>query len=331
MQKFLCRVCGAALYFENSFCIHCGTDLGYSRQERTIVPLNGEGIYVDQSGETWHRCVNLHLSGCTWLAPTKGDQCFSCCLTRTRPNDHDAKGLAQLREAERAKRHLIAELDALRLPIVTRSEDPHLGLAFDLLSSVSADVVIGHQNGVITIDLAESEDAHREEVRAKLGEPYRTMLGHLRHEVGHYFEGVLVFSDQERTSQAREIFGDDTRNYQDELNRHYAEGAPDGWESEFISKYATMHPYEDFAETFAHYLHINDTLDTAYEFGLARPAPHESTTFRDVVEEAWLPLSTALNQINRSMGHDDLYPFIIPDTVIDKLTFVSTLRTASQQ
>ncbi|GAB3526687.1 zinc-binding metallopeptidase family protein [Arthrobacter monumenti] len=327
MKKFLCRVCGAALYFENSGCIHCGTDLGYSRREQTIVPLNSEGAYFDSSGKTWHRCANLYLSGCTWLAADKGDQCFSCCLTRTRPNDDDAKGLVQFLDAERAKRHLIAELDRLGLPIVTRAEDPRMGLAFDLLSSVNADVVIGHRNGVITIDLAESEDAHREKVRAKLDEPYRTMLGHFRHEVGHYFEGALVFSDQERTRQAREIFGDDTRNYQDELDRHYAEGAPGGWESEYISKYATMHPYEDFAETFAHYLHINDTLDTAYEFGLARLAPHESTTFRDVVEDAWLPLSIALNQINRSMGHEGLYPFVIPDTVIDKLTFVSTLRT----
>lgn len=328
MKKFLCRVCGAALYFENSLCIHCGTALGYSRQEHAIVPVNSDGAYFDECGTAWYRCANLHLSGCTWLAPVKGDECFSCSLTRTRPNDHDAKGLAQFLEAERAKRHLIAELDALNLPIVTRAEDPHHGLAFDLLSSVNDNVVIGHNNGVITIDVAETEDAHREEVRAKLGEPYRTMLGHFRHEVGHYFEGALVFSDAELTRQAREIFGDATRDYQKEIARHYAEGAPDGWESEYISKYATMHPYEDFAETFAHYLHISDTIDTAYEFGLATPAPQEPTTFREVVEDVWLPLSTALNQINRSMGHDDLYPFIIPNAVINKLAFVSSLRTS---
>ncbi|MFB0836189.1 zinc-binding metallopeptidase family protein [Arthrobacter halodurans] len=330
MKKHACRNCRSALFFENSRCAGCGSDLRYSRKERAIVPLDASGAYVDRDGKSWHVCRNLGLSGCTWLADREGGQCFGCGLTRTRPNDADAAGLSQFVDGERAKRRLIAELDALGLPIVTRSEDPQGGLAFDLLSSADANVVIGHADGVITIDLAETEDAYRERMRAQLDEPYRTMLGHFRHEVGHYFETVLVFADGERTRAARALFGDDTKDYQAEIDRHYAEGAPEGWPERHISRYATMHPYEDFAETFAHYLHIRDTLDTAREHGLAPGAPAAgaadgSASFRDVVLDAWLPLSVALNEVNRSMGANDLYPFAIPDAVLDKLEFIDSL------
>jgi hypothetical protein len=316
------------VYFENSACLHCGTDLAYLRHSRALVAVDSQGRYVDASGASWYRCTNLLLSGCTWLAPESGGQCFSCELTRTRPNDNDAKGLSQFMAAERAKRHLIAELDELGMPIVPRADDPDGGLAFDLLSSVKENVVIGHAAGVITINLAESDDAYRERMRTQLDEPYRTMLGHFRHEVGHYFETVLVFSNDGRTREARDLFGDDTKDYQAEIDRHYSEGAPPDWTEGFISKYATMHPYEDFAESFAHYLHICDTLGTAREYGLISTTLQE-VSFREVVETEWLPLSIALNQVNRSMGKDDLYPFILSAAVIDKLEFVHGLRTSA--
>lgn len=316
------------MYFDNSTCLRCGTGLAYLRPSRAIVATDSQERHTDASGTSWHRCANASLSGCNWLAAESGAQCFSCDLTRTRPNDNDAKGLSQFHAAEQAKRHLVAELDELGLPIVTRAEDPDGGLAFDLLSSVKEKVLIGHANGLITINLAESDDAYRERMRAQLDEPYRTMLGHFRHEVGHYFETVLVFSDDSRTREARRLFGDDTKDYQAEIDRHYSEGAPADWNERFISKYATMHPYEDFAESFAHYLHICDTLDTAREFGLIASALG-GLSFREVVENEWLPLAIALNQVNRSMGKEDLYPFILSPVVIDKLEFVHGLRTES--
>lgn len=327
MKKQSCGACGSAVYFENSACLACGTDLAYLRDAGAVVAVDSQGRYEDASGGTWHRCSNLLLSGCTWLAAESGHQCFSCDLTRTRPNDSDAKGLSQFVAAEQAKRHLIAELDQLGLPIVTRAEDPDGGLAFDLLSSIKENVVIGHADGVITINLAESDDDYRERMRSQLDEPYRTMLGHFRHEVGHYFETVLVFSDEGRTREARELFGDDSKDYQAEIDRHYSEGAPAGWNEQFISKYATMHPYEDFAESFAHYLHICDTLDTAREYGLI-PTEQRDLSFRTLVEEEWLPLAIALNQVNRSMGKADLYPFVLSGAVIDKLEFVHGLRAS---
>jgi len=325
VKDFRCRVCASRLYFENSICVTCGTALGYSRREGAIVPVDTAGRYVDAEGLVWHVCRNLNLSGCTWLAPLDGGQCESCDLTRTRPGDADLVGLTNFPIAEQAKRHVVVELDALGLPVVGKHQDPVNGLAFDLLSSVLTGVVIGHVDGVITIDLAEGDSAHRERMRAQLAEPYRTMLGHFRHEIGHYYQWQLVRGEA-LTARFRELFGDETLDYQAAVDRHYQQGPPAGWEASFISTYATMHAHEDFAETWAHYLHIRDTIDTARAFELLTEGPSpDSGAFREVVSAVWIPLSVALNQINRSMGKDDLYPFVIPEPVLDKLDFVAAL------
>jgi hypothetical protein len=329
VKAFRCRVCDNPLHFENSLCVSCGNNLGFSRQERAIVPVDENGRYVDASGLVWHVCRNLNLHGCTWLATLEDGQCFSCDLTRTRPSDEDLVGLENYPAAERAKRHLVAELDTLGFRVVGKDPetggDPDNGLAFDLLSSVAENVVIGHEDGVITIDLAESDAAYREQVKQKLAEPYRTMLGHFRHEVGHYYEWQLV-RGYDLMNRCRELFGDESKDYQAEIDRHYREGPPEGWEASFISTYATMHPFEDFAETWAHYLHICDTIETASEYGLTAVAPVSVfSSFRDVVTGIWVPLAIALNMINRSMGKEDLYPFVIPGPVLEKLDFVASL------
>lgn len=325
MKAFRCRVCDNSLHFENSVCVSCHTPLGFSRAERAIVPLDQNGRYVDATGLVWHVCANLNLSGCTWLAPVEGGQCSSCDLTRTRPSDSDLVGLENFPAAEAAKRHLLVELDVLGFPVVGKDVDEEDGIAFDLLSSVAENVVIGHENGVITIDLAESDDAYREKVRAKLSEPYRTMLGHFRHEFGHYAEWQWV-RGEERMARCRELFGDESKDYQAEIQRHYDSGPPDGWEGSYISTYATMHPFEDFAETWAHYLHICDSIETAREYGLLTVGTlNDFSHFGDIVTGIWIPLSIALNQMNRSMGKDDVYPFVIPPPVLEKLDFVASL------
>lgn len=321
MRAFTCRVCDSPLFFENSVCVSCGTALGFSRTERDLVPLDADGRYVDQAGLVWHVCANLNLSGCTWLAPIEGGQCSACDLTRTRPAAEDLEGMAQFPAAEAAKRHLVVELDSLGFDLD--------GLVFDMLSSVDENVVIGHADGVITIDLAESDDARRERIREELGEPYRTLLGHLRHEVGHFLQSRLVTeAHPDRLARCRELFGDETADYQAAIDRHYAGGPPAGWEGWAITTYATMHPFEDFAETFAHYLHINDTCETAAAYGLVTVDVAAFSVFRDLVRAVWVPLSVALNQINRSMGKDDVYPFVIPAPVLDKLDFVAGLAGA---
>lgn len=291
-------------------------------------------------------CANRSW-GCNWSLPADhgASTCFSCRLTRRRPEADDTLALERLAETGKAKRRLLVGLADLGLPV-----EPYWrvdgGLAFDLLSSHSGlgPVVIGHAGGVITIDLAESLDAHREHLRVALGEPYRTMLGHFRHEVGHYYQWQLV----ERPAGAlldecREVFGDERASYTEALARHYATGAPPGWARTFISEYATMHPWEDFAETFAHYQHILDTLGTVAHGGLRIDASAlfgvraqdvvPRTSYADVpmavALEDWRWVSYELNRANRAMGKGDLYPFTIPPAVGRKLDLVHRVVTSS--
>ncbi|GAA1932132.1 zinc-binding metallopeptidase family protein [Nocardioides marmoribigeumensis] len=320
MRSFTCPGCGQTLFFENSVCLGCGQAVGYSRTERTLLLL----------GDTFTPCLNLDLNGCNWIPDVAGEQCFACSLTRTRPADGDLEGLPQYYLAEQAKRRLVDELDRLELPVRPRDEATGRGVTFDLLSSVAEDVVTGHADGVITIDLAEGDSAHREKVKDNLGEAYRTLLGHFRHEIGHYYWQVLVedpaeAGDAARREDFRARFGDETASYQDAIDRHYSVGPPEGWEESYVSAYATMHPWEDFAETFAHVLHIGDALETAHAFGLTVDPQVALRRFSDVVVGTWLPLSTALNQMNRSMGLQDLYPFVLAPAVLDKLEWVEGL------
>ena len=332
MRAFVCEVCGAELFFENSVCVSCGSAVGYSREQGRLVAVTDDQPI----------CANLNLCGCNWIADPSSalGLCFSCRLTRTRPADADAVGLAQYWVAEAAKRRLIFGLDELELPIMISNGS--VGLAFDLLSSSRSKIITGHLNGIITLDLAESNDAHREALRQSMDEPYRTVLGHFRHEVGHYYCELLALTP-DRRDEFQRLFGDETLSYEEALQHHYSAGAGQQWQGDFISAYATMHPLEDFAEVFGHFLHIADTLQTAGELGLL-PQPEQSgNTFTtvgtarklresllerpmaDVVGETWLPLTKGLNQINRSMGKPDLYPFVLAQPVIAKLAFVADL------
>ena len=209
MRSFACPVCGHLVFFENSACLHCGTELGYCRS-RTASWSRLDGHV---------RCANAEVARCNWLVDAPGLLCGSCALTRTRPADADLDALAAFADAEAAKRRLVYQLDDLGLPTD--------GLAFDLLSSAEEPVITGHADGVVTIDLAEGDDAHREALRVQLDEPYRTLLGHLRHETGHYYWTVLV---EPSPARFRELFGDERADYAEALQRHYSSPAPVGWE-----------------------------------------------------------------------------------------------------
>ncbi|GAA2070514.1 zinc-binding metallopeptidase family protein [Williamsia deligens] len=330
MRDFSCRNCGQQLSFENTLCLKCRSALGFHLPTRIIHVLDAdENVEVD--GTTVTRCANTVIAKCNWLVDADAPEglCESCRLTRTRPADGDTTALAEFARAEKAKRRVILELDELGLPIEGRDEDPETGLAFDLLSSENEKVITGHANGVITLDLAEGDDVHREQLRVSMDEPYRTLIGHFRHEIGHYYQMVLV-GDGPHRPRYEELFGDPDASYQDALDRHYNQGPPEDWKRDYVSSYATMHPFEDWAETFAHYLHIRDTLDTAAAFAMA---PAGATLDADLpgavgfdrIIELWLPLSWSLNQINRSMGHQDLYPFVLPAKVLEKMSFLHQL------
>ncbi|MGC2656042.1 MAG: putative zinc-binding metallopeptidase [Mycobacterium sp.] len=334
MRDFICPNCGQRLAFENSVCLSCNSRLGFSLEQMAFFVIADED--TEQSGvvpaSQYQLCANLHLAECNWLVPVQPVRqlCQSCVLTRTRPNDADTKALAAFAAAERAKRRLIAELHELKLPIVDRNQDPDYGLAFDLLSSEYEKVFTGHANGVITLDLAEGDDVHREQLRIEMDEPYRTLLGHFRHEIGHYYYYRLVGPSPEYVQEFTELFGDPDEDYQAALDRHYSEGAPQDWKKDFVSSYATMHAAEDWAETFAHYLHIRDTLDTSAAFSFApAAATYERRALGrsgfDAIVEMWLPLAWALNMVNRSMGKDDLYPFVLTAAVLKKMRFIYTV------
>ncbi|WP_293004522.1 putative zinc-binding metallopeptidase [Mycobacterium sp.] len=331
MRDFICPNCGQRLAFENSACLACGGRLGFSLDEMALLVI-GDG-YTAAPGtvaaDQYEWCANRHVAQCNWLVPvrTVRQLCQSCALTRTRPCDADRAALAAFAAAEKAKRRLIVELRELRLPILDRVADPDFGLAFDLLSSAEQKVVTGHAGGIITLDLAESDDVHREQLRVEMDEPYRTLLGHCRHEIGHYYFYRLIEPSPMNLAQFHALFGDPNADYQTALDRHYGQGPPHGWQREHISSYATMHAAEDWAETFAHYLHIRDTLDTAAAFSFASAAGTYERRFVgrrgfDTMIAMWLPLAWALNMVNRSMGKDDLYPFVLPSAVQNKMRFI---------
>ena len=247
MRAFTCPVCRHLVTFESTECLHCGTWLAFDWDAREIVRLGFE-------------CANRGLIACNGQG--KG-LCVACRLTRTRPPDDT---LAQWATAEAAKRRLVFELLELGLPLGG-------GLAFDLLSSAVEPVTTGHADGVITLDLAEADPVAREQRRTQLHEPYRTLLGHMRHEVGHYFQPILAPEGSKALERCRALMGDERADYAQAMERHYAEGPPADWAERFVSAYATMHPWEDWAETFAHYLHIRDVLQTAVAYGITVSGP----------------------------------------------------------
>ena len=322
MRSFSCDTCGQLVFFENTVCLRCGSDLGFEPRRGELVALS--------SGAA--RCANLELAGCNWLVDAPGELCGSCRLTRTRPSDADAEGIERFRDAEAAKRWLLFELGELGLPVQSWRERDG-GLAFELLSGDRGAVTTGHADGVVTLDVAESDDAHREALREQLGEPYRTVPSLLPHQIPNY--SVPLRGPEGRAgAPCRELFGDEREDYGAALERHYETGPPPDWSQRFVSAYATMHPWEDWAETFAHYLHIWDTLQTAGAFGVnvrgaEAPAP-DGGDFQELLDD-WLPLTYALNALSRSMGRDDLYPFVLPAPVVEKLAFVQERVTAASR
>jgi hypothetical protein len=350
MRLFECQHCGQLLYFENTRCERCGHVLGYLPDRATLSAL------APQDGQRWRPliapeqlqrfCANAAHDACNWLVPATAAQAFcpACRLNRTIPDLGPPEHLLRWQRLEAAKHRLVYSLLRLGLPLVSKFEDPLAGLAFDFLAGPGAtfqdttQVITGHAQGLITINIAEADDAERERARQDMAEPYRTLLGHFRHEIGHYYWERLV-RDSLWLDAFRTMFGDERQDYAACLQAHHAAGPPPGWRERFVSGYASAHPWEDFAESWAHYLHIVDTLETATAFGLRvqpvagrDPAltteiafdPYRQIDF-DALVGAWLPLTYAVNSLNQSVGQPDLYPFVLAPTVMGKLRFVHGL------
>jgi hypothetical protein len=343
MKLFSCQSCGNVLYFENRSCGRCGCRLGHAPEREMLLALepDGAGFRASGSGVRRFLCDNAAHDACNWLVPegSAGGYCLACRHNGTIPDLSLPDNLRGWRELEGAKHRLFYSLLRWQLPLRTRAEDPQHGLIFNFLADTpAAKIMTGHENGLVTIALAEADDIERERRRLEMGEPYRTLLGHFRHEVGHHFWDLLV-RDGGQLEACRGLFGDDSANYQAALKRHYGEGAPPDWQQRYVSAYATVHPWEDFAETWAHYVHIVDTLEMAGNFGIeVRPAVDTSGALSasidfdpylvadfDRVAQAWLPFVFAMNSVSRAIGVRDMYPFILAPPVIDKLKFIHRL------
>jgi hypothetical protein len=348
MKLFQCQTCSQVLFFHNMRCESCGSRLGYLPESAELSVVNDQGDAWEPSvtpGVQRRFCSNAGYDACNWLlAPdTAEDYCLACRHNRVVPDLSEPDNLQAWLKMERAKRHLFYSLLRLHLPLANRIDDPQYGLAFDFLKdppggNPAERVMTGHDDGVITLNIKEADDAVREKARLAFHEPYRTLLGHFRHEIGHYFWDRLL-KDQPGLQQYRAIFGDETADYGDALRSYYANGPAPNWQQDFVSAYASAHSWEDFAETWAHYLHIVDTLEMARDYGIQVHPVVESTGLPDTeigfdphgpvsidqLVGAWLPLTLAVNSINRCMGQPDLYPFILSPAVIGKLGFIHDL------
>ncbi|GGE20846.1 hypothetical protein GCM10011390_45180 [Aureimonas endophytica] len=346
MKLFSCPSCQQVVFFPNVVCERCNHALGYEPNSNRMLALEPaeDGFWTSvgrgADGSGWKYDANYQYGVCNWLLPSDSPDTLSLAsrFNLVIPNLDEPDNLVLWQKMELAKQRLFYGLLRLKLPLVTRAEHPE-GLGFQFLSDEGGKVMTGHDQGLITIALVEADDAEREKRRTAMGEPYRTLLGHFRHEIGHWYWDRLV-RDGGALEECRAIFGNDEEDYNQALQNHYANGPKPNWQNEYVSAYAGAHPWEDFAETWAHYLHIIDTLEVGGSYGIAlHPKAdregvlttdldfnaYDGTTSIETIVDAWLALSAALNSFNRAMGHQDLYPFVLSPTVTAKLGFIHDL------
>ncbi len=344
MKLFTCKNCRNTVYFENHTCLRCSAPLGFDPQSLSLVTLSPSQVqneYTDtkDKNKQYKYCLNLQQGGCNWLLPVGEDKvyCMACELNNTIPALYIPENLRSWQKIEVAKHRLVYSLLRLKLPLKSKAEDMQEGLTFEFLANINANEMImtGHENGVITLNISEADEVELVRHKHDLGENYRTLLGHLRHEIGHYYWDRLI-ANGPYLNEFRAVFGDEQQDYAKALEAYYAGTPPVDWMNRYISMYATSHPWEDWAETFAHYLHMMDTMETAYSFGISidpeevRDAtmeadihknPYEVEKFEKILK-MWLPLTFAVNSLNRSMGYADFYPFVISKEVEKKLAFI---------
>lgn len=350
MDTYQCS-CGNTLFFENSVCYQCGKQTGFVPQLMRMVDIEAASTDTWQSqqlpGQLFRKCSNYsEHEVCNWLIPADESNhlCPACQLNKIIPDLSKSENKGRWYRLERSKRRTLYSLYKLGLQVPSMYKDPELGLEFCFMEDIKEyqpftqelitynQIMTGHHSGTITINIEEADPILREVMRQNMNEPYRTTLGHIRHETGHYFWDRLI-SGTYKIDSFRQVFGDEQKNYQQSLQRYYQQGPRADWQTEFISAYASSHPWEDWAECWAHYLHMTDTMETANHFALSlqdEPVPsvlssndsnQDATSFDDIIT-SWLQLTNAMNALNRSMGLPDAYPFSISEKVAEKLTYI---------
>ncbi len=340
MKIFHCR-CSRELFFDNTQCTYCRNQVGFDPGRAEMVSLNpselASDLRADEQGYLYRLCKNYtDYNACNWLidAGTDDRYCLSCRLNQTIPYLGSEEKKERWVRLEAAKRRLVYGLLYLHLPVQPRREYPITGLAFDFLEDRRSNpnvedefVFTGHAQGLITVNLIEADDVSRESQRVFLGELYRTLLGHFRHESGHYYFDQLV-ANTEFIAGFRKLFGDEQRDYSAALQDYHDKAETLVRDNKYISRYAQSHPLEDWAETWSHYLHMADALETAMAYQLLDESVI-SRPFRERIQR-WIKLSLALNGLNRSMGLKDAYPFVLSDAVLAKMHFIDDVVAASR-
>lgn len=345
MKYFACAHCHNQIFFANSFCVNCQTSLGYvaSKKDMGSFKQHNDTLWLalnaNYANERYKPCFNYqHHKVCNWMIPADSPEiyCESCLLTHTIPSLDNPDHIVYWARLEHAKRRFLYLMQQLHLlPRPKKDDNDRYGLRFNfLMPAENAMVLTGHANGVITLNASEADVIYRETTRVKMGENYRTLLGHFRHESGHYYFDLILHYHPEIIEEFRVLFGDERQDYAQALQKHYEDGAPNNWQEFYVSSYASTHPWEDWAETWAHYLHMMDTLETAFYAGLVvktnksdlnnlelKENPIGAQNF-DLLLQHWMTLTFNLNALNRSMGLDDAYPFTLSNLVLDKLRFI---------
>jgi hypothetical protein len=358
MKTFHCQRCGQPVYFENVTCLRCGSALAFLPDRLQIAAIEevpgAPGLWQQrvagsQPGAARYRlCGNAGTAnGCNFGVP-EGDGnalCVACRLTRILPDLSQPGNGDRWHRLEAAKRRLFYTLARLGLLTTTPRNGEADGPVFEFLADLPGQpVMTGHADGVITINVAEADDAERVRRREEMHEPYRTLLGHLRHESGHYYWDRLV-DEGGQIEAFRRTFGDERADYGQALQAHYARGGGvPNWQDHYVSAYASSHPWEDWAETWAHYLHMVDLLETAASYNTRVRVPREGIALDEVIDplgggvpefdvlvEQWVPVTLLVNSLNRSLGQEDAYPFALSVGALQKLRCVHDIigRTRS--
>lgn len=357
MKSSFCQ-CGNRLHFENTFCQNCNSQLGFLPDEGVLgafVPLKNNGWQSTLNKRVYRKCQNyVQHNACNWMVAERDSSpfCISCRLSEIIPDLSNPENVKRWQRIERAKRRLLYSLYWLGLPVIDKSVDEENGLSFRLMEDrvhysefvnilpERDHIMTGHMGGVITLNIEEADPVMREEMRARMQERYRTLLGHLRHESGHYYWDRLLRNSLD-LNEFRTLFGDERVDYESALQVYYNNGPVANWQASWVSAYASAHPWEDWAECWAHYLHMIDTLETASDFGFDVTGTSSASVGQrfdktylasfsvDQLVKEWGKLSVALNEMNRSMGLADAYPFVLSDMVINKLSFVHRIITSS--
>ena len=347
MRTFHCDHCGQPIFFENVQCLRCGSALAFLPQRLAmcaVEPAPGAaGLWQRRerrgaSPRLYRMCFNHgEYHACNFAVPQDDPNplCVSCRQTRVLPDLSIPENIGRWYRIEIAKRRLFYTLARLGLVPVNPPNGERDGPVFEFLADTPGQPVLtGHASGVITLNIAEADDTERVRRRVALHEPYRTLLGHLRHESGHFYWDRLI-AEGGRTGQFRAVFGDESRDYAQALQQYYATGGGviTGWEANHVSAYATSHPWEDWAETWAHYLHMVDLLETGASyhtrFAMSPQEPLEEVIDPfaagddfDTMVADWVPLTLLVNSLNRSLGQEDAYPFALSPGAVEKLRFV---------